>query len=395
MRFDFDKIYDRRDTGCSKWDYLPYPNAPEGSIPMWVADMDFAAAPSVIAAMEERLQHPLMGYFKITDRVYNALINWQKRRYGVTDLEKKHITYHNGVIGGFTAAIDTFTKPGDPILVEAPGYPMFQKSIDNTGRVIVPNELIETQDGYTFDFAATEALIKEKNIKFAIFCNPHNPTGRNWSREEISAYIDICDRNGVIVVADEIWADVIIDKNTPFVPFFSLGEKAKKIGISFYSPTKGFNIAGLVASFSIIYNDELREKINATAGHTHYNSPSALAIAAVLGAYEGGDEWLEACNAYMGESMDYVIGFLAEKMPKIKTTKPSGTYLLWLDFSDTGLSHEEILNRCTYKAGVIMNDGTAFVKNGEKHMRMNMATPRSNVITAMDRLYNAFSDVAK
>jgi cystathionine beta-lyase len=395
MGFGFDTVYERRGTGCGKWDYIPFPDTPADSIAMWVADMDFAVAPGIVSAIEKRMEHPILGYYKLDDTFYSAIIDWQKRRYGVTGLNAEHITYHNGVIGALTSAIDAFSKPGDPILVEAPGYPNFGKTIAHTGRVAAVNRLVETGAGYAFDFEATEALIREKNIRLSIFCNPHNPTGRCWNREEIAAYVDICRRNGVTVIADEIWSDVIIDAGKPFVPFFSVGDAAKEIGVATYSPTKGFNIAGLVTSYSVIHNDALREKVNETAAYTHYNSPSALSIAATVGAYTDGDAWLDACMAYIGENMDDALRFLRDRLPKITARKPAGTYLLWLDFSATGLSHEEILRRCIYKAGVIMNDGATFIAQGEKHMRMNLATPRIYVQKAMERLYKAFEDVAR
>lgn len=396
VKFDFDVLYPRKGTGSAKWDYPPYPNVTGDYIPMFVADMDFAAAPCIIDAVKKFCEEtPVMGYYRPTQAYYDAVMGWQQRHFGVTDLKPEYIAYHNGVVGGVTSVITAFTKPGDPILLQSPGYPSFVKTIENVGRRVLANPMIRVGDHFSIDFARMEEQIKENDVKLAILCNPHNPTGRVWTREELTTFAEVCHRNKVLVIADEIWADLVISKEVKFTPFFSTGEKAREIGMAFYSCSKTFNIAGLVSSYSVIYNPDLAKAVAKEASLSHYNNGSALSMAATIGALTGGDEWSAQCIEYISGNMDYIVDFLAKNCPNIHAYKPEGTYVMWLDFSKTGLTHEEIVDRCTYKAGVIFNNGTTFVANGEKHMRLNAATPRAYVVQAMDRLAKVFGDVAR
>ena len=393
--FNFDKINERKGSGSSKWDFMPYPDLPENAIAMWVADMDFEAAPSVMASIHKGLEMPALGYFKLGDEYFDAIINWHKNRHGRNDFTKENLAYHNGVLGGVCSAVVALTDPGDLILVQGPGYPAFARVIENLGRAVQADPLINENGYYTYNFAQMEKTIKEKKIKVAILCNPHNPTGRVWSREELSEYIDICYRNGVKVIVDEIWADWELDRgNLPYTSAFIANEKTKEIGIGFYSASKGFNLAGLVASYSICHNADMQKALEDVFSPAHYNNPNFLSTRAVIGAYsEEGALWMDACADYVSGNMDLVVDYCQKNMPKLKVRKPDATYLMWLDFTAYGIDQDEIIRRTAYVAGVVMNDGTAFVCDGEGHMRMNMATPRKYVEEALPRLKAAFADI--
>lgn len=393
--YNFDKVYDRKGSGSSKWDYMPYENLPANAIAMWVADMDFEAAPSVQASIKKGLEMPIMGYFKFGDEYFSAIQSWHKNRHNRSDFTKENLAYHNGVLGGVCSAISAFTDPGDLILVQSPGYPAFKAVIDRLDREVLADPMINEGGYYTYNFDQMEKTIKEKKIKLAILCNPHNPTGRVWSREELSTYIDICHRNGVKMIIDEIWADMELNRaELPYVSAFLANEKAKEIAVGFYSASKGFNLAGLVASYSICYNPDMQKALEDVYVPAHYNNPNFLSTRAVIGAYspEGAD-WLDGCIDYISGNMDYVIDYAAKNMPKLKVRKPDATYLMWLDFTAYGISQEEIVRRTANVAGVVMNNGTAFVGADEGYMRMNLATPRSFVEQAMPRLKEAFADI--
>lgn len=395
MNYTFDKVIERKGTGCVKYDRLPYEKVAQDAIPLWIADMDFETAPEIMAALRKRMEHEIFGYFILGDEYYNSIINWQKRRFGVNDLEVKHICYQNGVLAGLSHILQTLTKEGDPVILQTPGYPGFTNTLKNMNREIVPNPMINDRGYYTIDYKHLEETIATRGIKVLILCSPHNPTGRIWSVEELRKIVDICLKHQVTIVADEIWADVIINKGEKFVPLFQADPRSKEITIGLYSPSKGYNLAGMVSSYSVCYNDELNDRLKKTSAYLHCNSPCALAITTTIAAYNDAEGWLDACNAYTSANMDYILSYLQENLPKIKCRKPDGTYVLWLDFTETGLTHDEMIQRLVEKAGVITNNGHAFTQGGDLHVRLNPTTARVNLEKAMKVLHREFADVAK
>lgn len=393
-KYNFDKIWERTGRNASKWDNNPLAEkyGPIGpgftQLPMWVADMDFATAPSVVEAMQERLNHPLFGYFGNPDRYYSSVINWQKERFGVTGLTKDNIGYENGVLGGVAAVMSALVKKGDPILVHAPTYVGFTGVLKNNDMDIVSSELKKDKDGiYRMDFADMEKKVKEKNIKVAIFCNPHNPSGRVWTKEEVTQYVELMDRLGVYIIDDEIWADFMIKEGVKLTPTQSVSDRAKEIVFSFYAPSKTFNLAGLVGAYHIIYNQEIREKVLKNASLMHYNSHNIMSVYALIGGYEGGADWVDEMCAYIRTSMQYTEDYCKKNLPGVKFAVNEGAYVALLDCSEwlkkNGKTMDDVLKDMAY-CGVLVSDGRSFF--AEDTVRINFACPFSTVKEMMDRL---------
>ncbi len=393
MNYLFDELIERKNTGCEKYDKPPYKNIAKDPVQLWVADMDFAAAPQILEALKKRLEHPILGYFSLTDAYYNAIIQWQKRRFAVEGLEKGHICFQSGVIAGVAHILDLYTEENDPVIVQTPCYPGFIGVLSSMKRKLVANPMINDKGYYSLDLEHLEKVIIENKAKLMIFCSPHNPTGRIWRAEELRAVADICIRHKVMIIVDEIWADMKINRQEKFLPFFEADPRLKEFAISLYSPSKGFNLAGMFSAYSVCYNEAINQKLEASSNKAHSNNPTVLSIESTIAAYKEGEEWLEACIDYIGQNMDYILDFLQTKLPKIKCRKPDATYLMWLDFSELALTHEEIMQRLVEKAGLIIVDGNSFGEGGEMKVRLNPSTPRANIVRAMDRLYEEFRDL--
>lgn len=390
MTYDFNRIIDRKGKfGNYKWDNCPFPTDSDEPIPMWIADMDIPAADFIIEAMQARLDHPIFGYFAPDERYYDAIINWQRRRNGWNGLIREHIQYQNGVLGAIDTAITTFTDKGDYILVQSPGYHQFKNAIDRLEREICVSSLTYKDGRYELDYEHIEQKIKENHIKLVIFCSPHNPTGRVWQRDELEAFVDICHRHGVTIISDEIHSDLILSGK--HIPLQTLSDKAKEITISLYAPTKTFNLAGLVTAYSITLNNELAKKYNEASTASHYNWYNTFSIEATTAAYEKGDRWVDELCEHLKGNMEYVRQSFLEAGLPIDARIMESTFLQWLDFRETGLSHEEIVERCQRKTGVLMHSGSIFIKNGEGFMRMNVGCPRIYVEEAAKRLCEEFA----
>ena len=391
-KYDFETVTDRTGLDSRKWETIPIPNAKvkEGfsHIPMWVADMDFPTAPCVIAAIQARLAaSPAMGYYALPETgYYKAIRKWQLERNNVDIGNDDYISYENSVLGGVANIVNAYTEPGDPVLLQSPTYIGFTGTLNATGRKIVLTDLVQDAEGtYRMDYEDTEAKIIDNNIKVAIFCSPHNPTGRVWDKEEISKFVEICVKHNVIVASDEIWSDFIVgDKK--HIPTQSVSELAKQNVAAFYAPSKTFNLAGLVGSYSIIYNDEMRADVRKRAAATHYNQPNVLSVAALVGAYNNGSEYVEELLKVIKKNLDYAYKCLSS-YEGVKVQKPAGTYLLFPDFTEfcakRGKTMDEVLEKCV-SVGVICQDGRPF--HGTCHARFNLACPHASIIEAFDRL---------
>ncbi len=391
-KYDFETYTDRTGLDSAKWENIPIPDAQvsEGfsKIPMWVADMDFATAPSVIASMLRRITaSPAFGYYGLPATGYfDAIRSWQLERNGVDIGSDEYISYENSVLGGVANIINTYTEPGDPILLQSPTYIGFTGTVNNAKRTIVLTDLKQDENGtYRMDYEDMEKKIVENNIKVAIFCSPHNPTGRVWEKEEIAKYVEICAKHNVIIAADEIWSDFIVgDKK--HIPTQSVSETAKQIVAAMYAPSKTFNLAGMVGAYSIIYNDEMRKKAKEHAATTHYNSPNLLSVYALIGAYTGGGEWVDELRKVISANMDYAYEMM-KTWDGVTVQRPQGTYMMFPDFTEfckkRGKTLDDVLKRCV-SVGVICQDGRPF--HGECHIRFNMALPTAKAKEAFDRL---------
>ena len=392
MKYDFTTIMDRLGKDAIAVDIVPIPGAEvkEGfsKIPMWVADMNFATAPTIQEAVIERTKHPAFGYFMPSEEYYNAIINWQKVRNGVEGIEKEYIGYENGVLGCVASALNAFTSQGEPILVHGPCYIGFLHVLEDLGRKIIYSDLKRDEDGiWRMDYEDMDRKIKENKIHFAIFCSPHNPTGRVWEREEIEAAMKVYADNDCIVVSDEIWSDLILPGHK-HIPTQTISEDAKNRTIGIYAPSKTFNLAGLIGSYHIIYNKYLRDKVAREGSLTHYNSMNVLSMHALIGAYcQDGQDWLDELRQVIKENVDYAYDFICENFKGVSLAKPQGTYMLYLDCAkwceENDKSVDELL-RAGAAVGVIWQDGRPF--GFQNTIRMNLAVPHSLVIEAMNRL---------
>ena len=391
MTYDFTTVLDRAGHDIIAADLIPFPGVKveEGfsTIPMWVADMSFPTAPCILEALAERIRFPNFGYFREPEAYYQAIIDWHRDRKGVADLKKEHIGYENGVLGGVSTAIRMLTALGEEILLHAPTYVGFTHVLESTGRRAVHSDLIRDEDGvWRMDFEDMDRKLKEHKIHLAIFCSPHNPTGRVWERWEIEKAMEVYAANDCVVLSDEIWSDIIMPGCT-HVCTQSVSEDAKNRTIAFYAPSKTFSLAGLIGSYHVVYNERLRHRLQRESDQTHYNSQNVLSMAALLGAYTKGGPWVDEMCAVIDGNHRYACDFIAENFPEVKVMRPQGTYMLFLDCGDWcrehGIPIQELLARGV-RAGVIWQNGESFF--WPDSIRMNLALPFSLLQEALVRL---------
>lgn len=394
MKYDFTTILDRKGKdavavdGMEKISGFVEEDSEFSGIPMWIADMNFPVVPKIQETISKRLQHPTFGYFSVREEYYDAILTWQRERNGVTDLNKEAIGYENGVLGGVISAISAFASAGDAVLLHSPTYIGFTKAITNSGFRIVHSPLKKDEDHvWRIDYEDMEEKIRTNQIHVVVFCNPHNPCGRVWEKEELEKLVEVCKRNDCVIVVDEIWSDLTLGEHC-YLPLESLNEEAKKRTIAFYAPSKTFNLSGLIGSYHIIYDKYLRDRVVSQSGKCHYNHMNVLSMHALLGAYsKEGMEWLDELKAVLGENVDTMCEYLKESVPEVEVYKPQGTYMLFLEckqWCETyKVSFEELLRR-GWKVGVIWQDGRPFGK--EEAVRMNLALPHSKIEEVVDRL---------
>lgn len=392
MTYDFTTVLDRSGRDSLAADKIPFEGAAVDAgfsvIPMWIADMSYPAAPPVLKAIKKRLEFPSMGYFPLSKEYFDSIIDWQKRRNGVEGLLPEHIGYENGVLGGVSAAVQAFTAPGDKILVHSPTYVGFTHTLEDLGRPIVHSELKRDEAGvWRMDYADMDAKLKQHKIHMAIFCSPHNPTGRVWERWEIERAMEIYAENDCVVISDEIWSDIIMP-GYKHIPTQSVSEDAKRRTLAFYAPSKTFSLAGLVGSYHVVYNQYLRDRLISLSDASRYNGANVLSMHALIGAYSAeGEEWAEQMCRAVDENHRFACEFIAEHFKGVRVMRPQGTYMLFLDCGDWCNEHEvsikELLLRGA-RVGVIWQNGEDFIY--PKSIRMNLALPKSQLEEAMDRL---------
>lgn len=392
MKYDFTTVIDRHDKDAIAVDWPPFEGAEvkEGfdKIPMWVADMNFATVPTVQEEMRKRIEHPCFGYFPAREEYYDSIIQWQEKRHGVTGLTKEHIGYENGVLGGAVSTLNALCSRGDKVLVHAPTYVGFTSILKNNGYDIVHSYLKKDEDNvWRMDFDDMEAKLREQHIHMAIFCSPHNPCGRVWERWEIEKAMELFKKYNVYVISDEIWSDIIL-KNYEHIPTQSISEDARNRTVALYAPSKTFNLAGLVGSYHIIYNDYLKDRVRKEASLSHYNNANLLSVYALIGAYRPeGYEWTDELCEVLTQNVDYACEFIKNNFEGVEVSKPQGTYMLFLDCQKwcekQGMTMEELL-KAGAAVGVMWQDGRPF--HGEWSIRVNLALPKSRVEEAMRRL---------
>ena len=394
MKYDFTTRMDRRGKDAIAVDGLGTGFAPaapkEGfdAIPMWVADMNFPTVPTIPQAIIARAQHPAYGYFDPSKAYYDAILNWQYTRNGVTGLEPKHIGYENGVLGGVLSALNCVCSRGDKVLVHSPTYIGFTRSLENNGYDIVHSPLVKDENGvWRMDYADMEQHLKNEKIHAAILCSPHNPCGRVWEREELEQAMELFRKYDVFVVSDEIWSDILLNGHT-HIPTQSISEDARQRTAALYAPSKTFNLAGLVGSYHIVYNNWWRERIEKESSLSHYNAMNVLSMHALVGGYSPeGQAWLDELREVLSGNVNFACAYIADRFEGVTCSKPEGTYMLFVDCTGWCRAHGKTigeLEHALWDVGVAVQDGTMF--HGSCHLRMNLASPRSRIEEAFRRM---------
>jgi len=395
MKYDFTSIMDRHGKDAIAVDAVgepgsgfPAPREGFDVIPMWVADMNFPAVPTVQEAMIERAQHGAFGYFMPSKEYYDSIIRWQETHNGTEGLTFEHIGYENGVLGGVAAALGVLCSKGDNVLVHSPTYVGFTGTLKGNGYNIVHSEMKQDENGvWRMDFEDMEKKIVDNHIHAAIFCSPHNPTGRVWEKWEVEKAMELYKKHDVYVISDEIWSDIILNGNK-HVPTQSVSEDAKMRTIALYAPSKTFNLAGLIGSYHIIYNSMLRDRVRKEGSLSHYNSMNVMSMHALIGAYkQEGYEWVEELCQVLSGNINWACEYIGENFEGVEVSKPEGTYMLFINcekwLEKHGKTMDELLG-AGWDVGVVWQDGRNF--HGKTHIRMNLALPLSRVQEAFDRL---------
>ena len=386
MKYNFDELIDRRNTNAVKIDEMKDIWGRNDLIPMWVADMDFATPDFVVDAVKKRCEHPVFGYTAKSDGYYNSIINWVKARYGM-EIEKKHINYVPGIVAGLGMALNCFTSPGDKVVIMPPVYHPFAWLTKRNNRQLVECPMVFENGEYRMNLELLRSI--KKGVRVLILCNPHNPGGVVWKREELEELAEICAEDNILVFSDEIHADLTLPPHK-HLPFAMVSEKAKKNSVTFMAPSKTFNMPGVAASHTVIYNDALRGKFETYLEAGELNAGHVFAWPAVTAAYTEGEEWLQQCLAYIQGNIDYADAYTKAHTPKIKVIRPQASYLIWLDCRELGLSHEALNAFFVDKAGLALNDGEMFGKEGAGFMRMNVGCPRVTLEKALQQLKAAY-----
>lgn len=388
--YDFGKVIDRKGTDSSKWDLIESKGFDKDVLPMWVADMDFETLPEVTQRLKEIVDRNIYGYTVVPDRYYNAVINWMKDRHDF-EIKKEWITITPGVVTALKMAVNAFTNVGDKVIIHKPVYYPFDFSIELNNRVIVENPMIYKDGEYSCDFDAFEKAIIENDVKLFILCNPYNPIGKVWKKDELQQLGDICKKHGVIVVSDEIHMDFVFE-GSKHIPFYNVDESFKEFSIVCTAPSKTFNLAGLQTSNIIIANEEMKKKYDAIKASSGIVSPNLFGMEACLTAYTYGHQWVNELVSYIHENVMYMKKFFEEKLPEIKVIVPEGLYLVWVDFSALGLDKDELEKFMLEEAKLWLDEGYIFGTGGAGFERFNLACPRSTVEDALNRIEKAIKN---
>lgn len=368
MNYNFDKIIDRKNTDCYKWD-----TTKDGVIPMWVADMDFEVAPLIIENLKQKLEHGVFGYTIIPETYFEAEINWWKKRFNF-DIKKEYIIPTTGVIPSLSAIIQTFCQKNDKILIQTPVYHYFNISIQNNDCIVVTNSLLYEDDEYKVDFIDFEQKLIDEKPKLFILSNPHNPVGKVFSKDELKRMGELCIKHNVLVVSDEIHRDLIF-KDYKFTPFSSINKEFLENSITCTSASKTFNIAGLKSANIIIANKELKATLDKTLSKNETKSINIFGIYSLISAYKFCEDWLEELLVYLEKNRDFLEDFLAKKIPNLKVVKAQATYLLWIDISSLNIDSKTFTKKLEDLGKVRVISGVTFGEDGDNFIRVNIATP--------------------
>lgn len=388
MRYNFDEIVQRRGTNSYKWD-----SADDADVlPMWVADMDFRTAPAIIEALQQRVAHSIFGYTRVPDAYYEAVINWFGRRHN-WKIQKDWMIYTSGVVPAISAVIKALTQPGDKVLVQTPVYNCFFSSIRNNGCEIVSNPLVYKENTYVIDYEDLERKVADEKVKILLLCNPHNPAGRVWSKEELTRIGEICIRHGVWVVSDEIHCELVYTGYT-YTPFASISEEFLHHSVTCISPSKSFNIAGLQIANIVSADEEVRRRIDKAININEVCDVNPFGVIATIAAYNEGEEWLLQLLDYLKGNYECMKTFCEVSLPNFPITRLEGTYLVWMDCRSLPYPSEELEEKLVKEEKLWLNAGTMYGAEGEGFMRWNIACPRAVLLKGL-KLFRDFTQKLK
>jgi len=388
MQYNFDNVVDRKNTNCYKHDAIGRFFGTEDVLPLWVADMDFEAPDFIQDALKNRVDHPVYGYTFFSEAFYTSLINWMQTRHN-HPVDASWLSVTPGVVTGISVAIMALTNPGDKIIIQPPVYHPFFQLVEDNYRKLILNELVEDNGTYKMDFDQLKKSI-DKDTRMIIISNPHNPVGRVWTKQELEKLVSICEKNNILIIADEIHSDIVFEPNR-YTPISSINTYAQNNTVTFVAPSKTFNIAGLGTSVAIIPNDEIRKRFAAMTSRLHFEGGNVFGTVAFEAAYTHGEKWLNQLIDYLRSNVDLVRSYFAENLPRVRVLEPEGTYLLWIDFSALQLDDEQLNRILVEEAGVGLNQGLSFGSNGKKYMRLNIGSPKLVVQEGIERIVSALS----
>ncbi len=387
MTYDFDQVVDRRNTGSLKWDIA------ENELPMWVADMDFQAAPEIRRALQQRLDHGVFGYSVLPESWYEAYQSWWKRRHGL-DIRHDELIFCTGVVPAISSMVRKLTTAAEKVLIMTPVYNIFFNSIVNNGRNVLESPLRYENHRYDVDFERLERDLSDPQTSLMILCNPHNPVGKVWDRETLEQIGELCWKHHVIVISDEIHCD-LTQPGVGYVPFASVSEHCRQNSISCFAPTKAFNIAGLQTAAVMVPNELLRHRVWRGLNTDEVAEPNAFAVTATVAALTQGGEWLDQLRAYLWENRLTAQEYLAKQAPTARCIEAQGTYLLWLDCGEITDDAEKLADFIRQETGLYVNEGGEYGQTGRKFLRINLACPRSVLMDGLERLARGLGSYTK
>lgn len=390
MSFNFNKIIDRTNNFSAKWSEMNKNFGSNDLLPMWVADMDFLTAPCIMEALKDRLEQGIFGYTTRPSSYNESIVNWLDNRFS-WKIKKEWLMFSPAVITSISLLIQNLTQKNDKIMIQEPVYSPFHNIVELNERDLVISPLIKLDDGsYIMDYEDIEAKIKD--VKIFILCNPHNPVGRVWTREELTRLGQICLKHNVIVISDEIHSDIIL-KNHKHIPFASISKEFCKNTITCMAPTKTFNLAGLQSSFLVMSNPYYYEVMDRAFSTLDIKRNNAFSLVATEAAYNYGEDWLDELIKYIEDNVDFAIEYIKTNIPKLKVKKPEGTYLLWVDFNSLNVDEKDLKDALINKGKVALNSGSSFGIGGDGYYRINLACPRAMVLEALKRIEFAINSL--
>lgn len=387
--YDFDSVIDRRGTDATKYAELDEKFGRTDLLPLWIADMDFASPTPIMSALKQCLNRPILGYTTAPDAFWGSITGWLKRRHG-WQIERESIDFVPGVKKGLGLCLNYFTKPGDKIVIQPPVYHSFKSVIEGNGRKVVNNPLLFDGKSYNMDLEKLEHIIKTESPAMVIVCNPHNPIGIQWDKSVLAQLTDLCFKNKILLLSDEIYGDMVFDKHS-HVPTASISPQAAEITVTLGAPSKTFNIPGVASAWTAIVSPKLRDGFFEWLKSSEFDTPTIGAIYATIAAYDHCESWLDSVLEYISDNIKFATEYITTNMPNVEAITPKAGFGLWIDFRGLGLGHDRLADMLINEAHVAISDGITFGEEGSEFVRMNIGVPRSVLKQGLDRIINAIA----